>query len=39
MTTNQIGDLNYSYQPTFNPVLIHGNEWFWNKEKWDTDFD
>ena len=27
ITANQIGDLNYSYQPTVNPVLIHGNEW------------
>ncbi len=39
MTTNQIGDLNYSYQPTFNPVLVHGNEWFPEiKKKWGYGF-
>ena len=28
MKTNQIGDLNYEFQPTYNPSLIHAHEWY-----------
>ena len=28
MMKNQIGDLNYLHQPTFNPSLIHPHEWY-----------
>ena len=33
MKTNQIGDLNYEFQPTYNPSLIHAHEWYPNIKK------
>ena len=39
MTTNQIGELNVPFQPTFNPSIIAPNEWFPGIEKkWGYSF-
>ncbi len=39
MMTNQAGDLNYDFQPTFNPILVKENEWFPEiKKKWSYGF-
>ena len=39
MTTNQIGELNVPFQPTFNPGIIAPNEWFPGIEKkWGYSF-
>ena len=39
MTTNQIGELNVPFQPTFSPSIIAPNEWFPGIEKkWGYSF-